>query len=231
MVNGLDIIGLAISDMINPCALAVMTMILTEMLIQDPQRRKKVLLGGLAFTSAVYILYYFYGAVMIVLFQTTLGFSGQFSSYMFKSFGALAIILGILNIKDFISYRPGGFATEMPLKMRPLTKLIIKKATSVKGAFIAGLIVTVFLLPCTMMPYAIATGILSTLPKLQIISWLLLYNLIFVLPMILITLTVYFGLTTVERISGWKEKNIKYLHLIIGLILLSLGILMVTGII
>ncbi|GAI54055.1 unnamed protein product [marine sediment metagenome] len=48
--------------------------------------------------------------------------------------------------------------------------------------------------------------------------------------MIAITLIIYLGLTTVEKVSGWKEKNIKYLHLIEGLILTALGILMFTGI-
>ena len=49
--------------------------------------------------------------------------------------------------------------------------------------------------------------------------------------MIGITLIIYFGVSTIENIGGWKEKNIKYLHLIEGLILLTLGILMFTGII
>jgi hypothetical protein len=49
--------------------------------------------------------------------------------------------------------------------------------------------------------------------------------------MIGITLAIYFGLSTVDKVSGWKEQNIRYLHLIEGLILLILGILMTTGII
>jgi len=49
--------------------------------------------------------------------------------------------------------------------------------------------------------------------------------------MIGITLVIYFGLTTVDNVSGWKERNIKRLHLIEGLILTILGILMITGII
>jgi hypothetical protein len=48
--------------------------------------------------------------------------------------------------------------------------------------------------------------------------------------MIAITLIIFVGLSTVDRVSGWKEKNIKYLHLVEGLILLLLGILMLTGI-
>ena len=49
--------------------------------------------------------------------------------------------------------------------------------------------------------------------------------------MLAITFAIYFGVTTVDNVSGWKERNIKTLHLIEGLILTTLGILMFTGLI
>jgi threonine/homoserine/homoserine lactone efflux protein len=55
--------------------------------------------------------------------------------------------------------------------------------------------------------------------------------LVFISPMVAITLIVYFGFMTVENIGGWREKNIKLLHWIAGLILLGLGIAMLLGII
>jgi len=231
MVSITEIIGLALVDAVNPCALAVMTIVLMSLLIHDSTKRKKVLFGGLAFTLAVFILYFIYGLIMIQFFSHAIPETGLIANYVFKGFGLFAIILGILNIKDFFIYNPGGFATEMPMKMRPRMKLLIKKITSPKGAFVTGLFVTLFLLPCTIGPYIIASGKLSVLNFFQTIPWLLIYNLIFVLPMIGITLIIYFGLTTVDKVSGWKEKNIKYLHLIEGLILTTLGILMFTGII
>ena len=42
--------------------------------------------------------------------------------------------------------------------------------------------------------------------------------------MILITLAVYFGFTTTEKAEKWRQKKIKGLHLIAGLIILLLGI-------
>ncbi len=231
MVNFVEIISLAAVDAINPCALAVMAIVLITLLTQDPTKKRKVLLGGLAFTLAVFILYFLYGMIMIQFFSHVIPETGNFSNYVFKGFGIFAIILGILNLKDFFIYKPGGLGTEMPLKMRPRVKQLIKKITSPKGAFIIGLIITLFLLPCTIGPYIIASGKLSVLNFFKTIPWLLLYNIIFVLPMIVITLFIYFGLTTVDKVSGWKEKNIKYLHLIEGLILTTLGILMFTGLV
>jgi hypothetical protein len=201
------------------------------MLLQDPKARYRILAGGFMFALAVFILYFLYGLIMIQFFSHLIPETGLISSYIFKGFGIIAISLGVLNFKDFLKYKPGGIATEMPLSLRPKVKSLIAKATSPKGAFVVGLLVTVFLLPCTIGPYIIASGKLSVMQFLHTIPLLLLYNAIFVAPMIAITLIIYFGLATIEKISGWKETNIRYLHLIEAIILIIIGILMFTGLI
>jgi hypothetical protein len=47
--------------------------------------------------------------------------------------------------------------------------------------------------------------------------------------MLVITFFVYKGIAKVEDVSGWKEKNIKYLHLIAGIIMFLLGLAMFFG--
>ena len=225
MVSILEIAGYAAVDAINPCALAVMVIVLTSLLFANHQNRKIVLLGGFSFTSAVFILYFIYGLGITATFGLFSSIAPAFNKFI----GVFAIILGMLNLKDYLVYKPGGIATEMPLTMRPGMKIWTKRITSPKGAFFIGILVTGFLLPCTIGPYIVASGILSELSFISRIPWLLFYNLIFVLPMIIITLVIYFGVTSVEKISGWKDKNIKYLHLIEGLILVILGILTFTG--
>jgi len=231
MVTIIKTLALASVDAINPCALAVMAIVLMALLLQNPSKRKNILWGGLSFTSAVFILYFLYGLIMIQFFSHAIPETGYISNYIFRGFGVFAIILGILNLKDYFVYQPGGLATEMPLKLRPKMKLLIKRITSPKGAFLIGIFVTLFLLPCTIGPYIIFSGEISVLSFFKTIPWLFFYNIIFIIPMIGITLAIYFGLTTVDKVSGWKEKNIKYLHLLEGLILTILGILMVTEII
>jgi len=225
------IITLALADAINPCALAVMTMILISILLTNPGKKHKVLLGGLAFTLAVFIGYFFYGLIIIQLFKSFIEFTSLIYPYLTKGLAVLAILLGIFNIKDFVKYRPGGLATEMPLKFRPRVKQLIKKITSPTGAFFIGIFVTLFLLPCTIGPYIIASGSLSALGFIKTIPWLFLYNLIFIIPMLAITIIIYKGISTTEKVHGWKEKNIKYIHLITGLLLVGLGIAIFTGVI
>lgn len=230
MVSFLKIIGLAITDAINPCALAVMVIVLITLLLQEPPKRKRVLQGGLMFVLAVFVLYFLYGLVMVKIFSY-IPETGIYSYYFFKGFGVFAIILGILNLKDYFDYAPGGIVTEMPLSMRPRMKMLIKRITSPQGAFVVGLFVTLFLLPCTIGPYIIASAELTGLSLIGTVLWLLFYNVIFVFPMLVITFVIYFGVTTVDKVSGWKERNIKKMHLVEGLILTGLGILMVTGVI
>jgi len=226
MVTVWEIAGLAAVDAVNPCALAVMAIVLTSLLLANPKKRKIVLYGGLSFTAAVYILYFIYGLGMTSIFS----FIAPIAPFVNKGIAVFAVVLGILNLKDFFMYKPGGLATEMPLSFRPKMKIWVKRITSPKGAFVIGLLVTFFLLPCTIGPYIVASARLSELSLLARVPWLLFYNLIFVLPMLAITLAIYFGFTSVEKVSGWKEKNIRYLHLIEGLILITLGILILTGI-
>lgn len=225
----IKITGLAMGDAVNPCALAVLTMVLMTILIQNPNKKRKILFAGLAFTASVYIGYLFYGVVLVNIFNSFATSLREQASIFYNSLAILIMIIGALNIKDFFLYKPGGIATEMPIFMRPKVKKTISRMTSPYGAFVIGFLVTLFLLPCTIGPYIGASGELSTLTFIGTIPWLLYYNLIFVLPMILITFLVYWKLTKVEDVSGWKDRNIKWLHLIAGILLFSVGLSLLLG--
>ncbi len=225
------ITALAAADAVNPCALAVLTLILIAILTANPENKKRVLLAGLSFTASVYVLYLIYGLILIQFFKTFVHAVDSIKIYLYYGLGGLSILLGILNIKDSIRYKIGTIGTEMPLFLRPKMKRLISGVTSPTGAFIAGIFVTLFLLPCTIGPYIVASGILSYLDILKTLPWLLYYNIIFVLPMLAITFIIYIGYTTVENVSGWKDKHIRLLHLIAGILLALIGILMVFGVI
>ncbi len=220
---------LALADSVNPCAIAVLTMILVAILVQDPSKRKRVLLGGLGFVFAVYIGYLIYGIIIVQFFKTFAGFLRESSVYVYKGLAALAMLLGALNIKDYFNYKKGSLGTEMPIFLRPKVKKITSKITSPSGAFIIGFFVTLFLLPCTIGPYIVASGILAELGFLKAILWLLYYNLIFIIPMLVIVILIYLGFSKVEEVSGWKERNIKKLHLIAGILLFLVGLAILFG--
>jgi len=233
----LAVISLAIADSLNPCVLAILFLILISIMIYNPNKKIKVLFAGLAFTFSIFVMYLIYGAIIITLFSELNNKLSGMSVYIYKIFGGFAILLGLLGIKDFILYRPGTIGTEMPLMLRPKVKKVISKVTSIRGAFFTGIFVTLFLLPCTIGPYLIFGNLVSEnvapnfVEKLEIIveifPMLLVYNLIFILPMLVITFSIYFGVTSVQNAQKWKDRHIRGLHLIAGIVLFVLGLAMV----
>jgi len=222
------IFSLALVDAINPCALAVLLLMLTTILAYSPGNKKEVLKAGLIFIAAVLMMYFFYGLAIIKFFQL-IKILGGVRLWLYRGLGIAAVILGALEIKDFLFYKPGGLVTEMPMSLRPKVKKVISGVASPRGAFGVGLFVTLFLLPCTIGPYLITGGLLSSLGFWQTLPWLIFYNAIFVLPMLAIILFCCLGLATVADVEKWKAKNVKIIHLATGIIIFSLGLAMLLG--
>ncbi|MCK5281971.1 MAG: hypothetical protein KAK00_01050 [Nanoarchaeota archaeon] len=219
---------LALADTVNPCALAVFILFLIGIMSYDPTKGKKVLTAGAAFVTAVYICYFIYGLIIIKFWQIVQALTSV-RLILYTILGVVSIVLGLLHFKDFLWYKKGGLATEMPAGWRGKVKRMMLGITSAKGAFLMGAFVTLFLMPCTMGPYLIAGGILSALELVKAIPWLIVYNLIFILPLYGIVLIVYFGFKKVEDISGWKDRNIRYLHLVIAILMLFIGVAILLG--
>lgn len=220
------VLALAAADAVNPCELAVLTLALVAILTRYPRERKKVLQVGFAFTAAIFIMYIIYGLVLVNVFKS-ISQIAAIKIWVYTLLGIVGVVLGGFNIKDYFAYGAGGIVTEVPRKWRPSMKNLIAKITSPGGAFIIGLFVALFLTPCTMGPYFICCGILQAFAVLQTVPWLIIYNIIFVLPMIAITLLVYFGFTTVDKVYGWREKNLRLLHLIAGILLVLIGLALI----
>jgi cytochrome c biogenesis protein CcdA len=220
---------LALADSVNPCAISVLALMLVAIVTYNPGSRKQILLSGLAFIAAVIIMYLLYGFLIIKAFQFIQSIA-SIKLYIYKALGVGAIILGLLELKDYFFYKPGSLGTEMPLSLRPKVQKLISKITSPAGAFGLGLFVTLFLLPCTIGPYIILGGMVAQGGFISALPYLILYNLIFVLPMFIIVMIIFFGSKKVEDISTWKEKNIRKMHLIAGALILTMGILMLLGI-
>ena len=84
---------------------------------------------------------------------------------------------------------------------------LVLKFASVPAAFAAGVLVTAFLLPCITGPYFVAGSLLKDLPLSQSVLWLAYYDLLFILPMFVITALVYGSLTSVEKAAKFREKT------------------------
>jgi len=225
-----SIVTLSIVDSINPCAIAVLIFMLLAIMTYAPSEKKKVLHAGLSFVFSIFLIYILYGVMLILFFGSVQTLSGA-KTIIYPILGLFAVLLGFLNIKDYFWYKPGGLLTEMPMMLRPRMKKMINGVASSKGAFVIGAFVTLFLLPCTIGPYVIANGLMAKIGVISALPWLILYNSVFVLPMIVITLIVYKGVATTEEAFDWRNKNIKYLHLVAGTIMVVIGIAITFGLI
>ncbi|MEA3399212.1 MAG: cytochrome c biogenesis protein CcdA [Patescibacteria group bacterium] len=212
------ITGAALVDSINPCAIAVLLILLTALIV-GAENKRRAIRGGLAFILSIYIGYFLFGLGLIKLINIA-----NISKIISKIAGIIAIIIGLANLKDFLFYGK-GFVMEIPRRWRPSLKKMLNKITSPLGAFLIGFVVILFELPCTGGPYFFVISLLAQKETLiEIIPTLLYYNLVFILPLLIILLLIYLGISSIEKAKNWKDKNIKILHLISGLIMLALGI-------
>lgn len=214
------LIPAAIADSINPCAFAVMIILLSSILKQHKSRRK-VILAGLMFILAIFISYL---AMWLALYKTL---AWNFDPVYIKYFvWVLWIGLGLANLKDYFWYGK-YFRMEVPTSWRPKMKSLLKWVTSPFWAFIIGFLISLFLLPCTSWPYLAVTSYLSsanTIAPTSAYIFIIIYNLVFILPMFVILYFIGFWVKSVEEINELKEMNVEKMHLITWVIMLLLWI-------
>jgi len=71
-------------------------------------------------------------------------------------------------------------------------------------------------------------GMISKAVTIQSLTYLIVYNIVFILPMVAITLGVFFGYASVEQIGDAKDKYIRQIHLASGVILFLLFLFMLN---
>lgn len=212
----------ALADSINPCEFAVLILLLTTILAASNASR--ALKAGLLFSLAIFLSYLSMGLGL----YKALTF-GTLPQIFTKVIAVVAIVFGLLNLKDYFWYGKGGFAMEVPMSWRPRMKRLITSVTSPLGAFFIGFLVSLFLLPCTSGPYIVVLGMLAQRTQFaKALGYLILYNLIFITPMVLLTLAVYKGLSP-EKAEEVRQKRLRLLHLIAGVILIGMGAALLAG--
>jgi cytochrome c biogenesis protein CcdA len=207
-------------DSINPCAIGVLILMVSVILSGKGSMRRLLFLGGL-YILAIFLTYlaaglglvYFLGKVPIYV-----------SEYLSIIVGSFVILAGLLEIKDFFWYGQ-GFSLQIPHVFAEKIKEYSKNV-SVAGVIILGSFVAAVELPCTGAPYLAIITLLSLNFNFHAFLLLILYNIVFVAPLIFILMAVAAG-TKVEKFHAWKESGKGYMRLAIGLMLIALGWLLI----
>jgi len=210
------VVTTAAIDSINPCAIGVLILLISVMLAGKQSTKRMLLLGGL-YVSSVLIVYLLAGLGLMYFFSTL---PLVLAEYISIAVGVLIIIAGLLEIKDYFWYGR-WFSLSIPPAFAKMIHGYASKST-IFGVIFLGAFVSAVELPCTGAPYLAIITLLSQNFDFTAFLLLVLYNIIFVLPLIIILLLVAFGVK-LHEIKKWKQSNRSYMRLLIGLLLIVLG--------
>jgi len=222
------IIGAALVDSINPCVIGVLIFLIAFM-TRLFKSAKRMVLGGLFYTAVVYITYLVLG---LGILKITVGIGIATTFYWIAAL--IAIVAGLLEIKDYFWYGKGftlqiipGGAKRLEYYTNAIGKMEQRHpALLFLMLFLLGIFVVLVELPCTGAPYLAVLGLLAQGEYARALPLLLLYNFVFVLPLLVIIGLSYAGVSS-ERFENWRKKHRGLMRLGIGIFLLALGFYMI----
>jgi cytochrome c-type biogenesis protein len=208
----------AMLDSINPCAFSILFLTIA-FLFSIGRDRKSVLITGSLYILGIAITYILIGVgVLKVLsfFNVPNGLA---------RFGAMImVVFAIVDLLDL--YIPNfPIKLQIPKSAHHIIAKYLNKA-SVFAALFMGVLVGMFEFPCTGGPYIFVLGLLhDNATFLSGFIYLIWYNFVFVLPLILALLFAT-NKKVAGKIDSMRRDGTKKSRLIINMIFIILGILM-----
>jgi cytochrome c biogenesis protein CcdA len=210
----------AAADSVNPCAIGVLIFLVGFLLLSSGGNKKRTMTISMIYIITVYLVYFLAGLGILAILSRL-----AFLQILTKILAGVIILFGLINIKD--AFNEGKAMLAIPESTKPLIHSWVYKA-SIPAAIVLGIIVASVELPCTGGMYLAILALLANSATQSSAFWYLIYyNVIFVLPLILITLLFIFGLEA-NTLQSWMESHKKKARLIIGVILVIIGIILVV---
>ncbi len=213
---GLVITSAAI-DAINPCAIGVL-ILMVSVIMGKGKSNKRMLLLGSAYIFAIFITYLAAGLGLIYFLSEIPILIAEYISIVV---GLLVILAGMIEIKDYFWYGK-GFSLQIPHYFAMKIQKWSSSKTTFLGVMFLGAFVAAVELPCTGAPYLAIITVLKINFDLTAFGLMILYNIIFVAPLIFI-LAMVLGGAKISSVQKWKEDAKGAMRLAIGLLLVALG--------
>ena len=213
-------------DAFNPCAFFVLLFLLS-MMVHGRSRARMALIGGIFvfFSGAIYFLFM---AAWLNLFI----YLGELRVITLIA-GLLAVVIASINIKDYFWFKRGvslsisdGNKPALFDRIRQLLRLD-SLVTVVIATVVLAIVANSYELLCTAGFPMVYTRILTlnALPEQSYYFYLLLYNFVYILPLLAIV-----GLFSIKLGSRkLSEKEGMVLKLLSGLMMLMLGLLLLVA--
>ncbi len=213
-------------DSFNPCAFFILFFLMN--LLIHMRSRKRMLIVGSIF---IFFSGFFYFIFMFVLLNAFI-FADEHIAILTIVVGGLAVFLGILNIKDFFFFKK-GISLSIPeskkpgiyKKMRSLVKTTYLPAV-IGSTVVLAISVNFYELICSaILPAAYIRALtLHELSDMLYYQYIFFYNVVYVIPLIIIVLVFIFTLGR-RQLSEWHGRLLKLLS---GIMIFSFGILLLV---
>ncbi len=227
-LNLLLVLGGGLMDGLNPCAFATLVFFISYLAFMG-RKGGEILAVGIAFALGVFLTYFCIG----LGFLKFLGASPVMATLRPWFNLAMALFCLILAFFSFYDYliarqgRPQEMSLRMPLRIRRWVNRVIREGASMRAyvlvAFVTGFIVSLLEFACTGQVYVPIISTLSV-PALRrrAVSLLVVYNLAFVLPLVVVFLLAFFG-TTSEQMGRFINKYIATIKLLTAALFIFLA--------
>jgi len=226
----LTVVFAGLIDGLNPCAFATIVFFISYLAFVGRQQRE-VLAVGLAFTLGVFLTYLGVG-VGLLKFMGSLPFLSTVSRWVYGLTAALCLFLAALSLYDWWQARrgkPEDMRLKLPLRLRRWINRVIREGAGLRAfvpvSFVTGVMISLIELACTGQVYLPTIIFVLGVPGLQARAglYLVLYNLVFILPLVVIFLLAYFG-TTSQQLGQFINRRAATIKLATaGLFLLLAG--------
>jgi len=215
-------------DGVNPCAIATLIFLVSFLTVKK-RRPAEVMAIGLAYTATVYITYLLMGVGALAVIEQLI--RRLWIARLFKwSIIAFALIVAAFSFKDAFAFKKSGKADAVTLQLPRPVKLLIHRIISsnlsggrlVTGALVAGFLVTILEAVCTGQFYIPVITALASRMDPKAWAYLLLYNFLFVLPLLIVMVLAWQGLRW-EKLSQLMQKRLPLLKVLLGTALVGLS--------
>ena len=202
---------------IHPCTISVLLLFIA-FLFTIRKSRIGIVKVGLAYIIGIFIAYLGIGlgVFKVLTFSNSPHFAAKISAI-------LVIALGFINLLNFF-YKSNKFELGLPKQIKPKIAQLLQKS-SIPAIFLVGIIVGICSFGCTAGIYlSITSLLLAKSTYLQGITYLILYNIMFIIPLILILI---FASTTkiLSKIEKLEQSEKKYIKLVAGIIMILIGLI------
>jgi len=207
----------ALIDSINPCAFSILLLTIAFLFGIGQNRRGILKIGG-AYILGIFVVYILIGLGILQVLHlfNTPHFMAIVGAAMLIAWGLLEVI--------------GELFPAFPIKLRiPHVAhgkiAALMERASLPTAFLLGALVGVCEFPCTGGPYLMVLGLLhDTATYARGLAYLIMYNAIFVLPLVVI-LSIASNAVLLEKVRDWKKTNTYNMRLWAGIAMIALGII------